>query len=384
MDFDLGIEDESFRREVQEFIAANLLPEDQRGPDFLRTWYDKLSEKRWIGFHWPVEVGGGGGSVIQQFILKEEMSKAEAPELGSDFMGLAWVGPAIIEYGSTAQKEEFLPDLLACRSAWCTGYSEPDSGSDLASISCSAVLEGDEYVINGSKIWTTAAHYARHIFLLVRTDRGEGKRYGGASVLLVPMDSPGIEVRPIPNLVGLHSFNQVFFDEVRVPVERRLGKEGEGWRVVMGALANERSGISESTEKERHLEKLKALARRSNRNGEPALADAGLRRELARYETLISAMRLNGLRALSQQLRGGAASTETTINKLLRGQLEIPMWDLAMGLLGNQAASDGEWQRGSLSFHGTVIGGGSPNIQRNIIGERVLGLPKDRSSGSGR
>ncbi len=294
------------------------------------------------------------------------------------------LGPTLMRFGNVTQRAQHLGAIARGEVQWCQGYSEPNAGSDLASIQTRAALENDEFVINGSKIWTTAAHYARHIFLLVRTDRGEGKRYGGASVLLVPMDSPGIEVRPIPNLVGLHSFNQVFFDEVRVPVERRLGKEGEGWRVVMGALANERSGISESTEKERHLEKLKALARRSNRNGEPALADAGLRRELARYETLISAMRLNGLRALSQQLRGGAASTETTINKLLRGQLEIPMWDLAMGLLGNQAASDGEWQRGSLSFHGTVIGGGSPNIQRNIIGERVLGLPKDRSSGSGR
>ena len=378
MDFDLSTQDAAFRQEVQDFLADNLPPERERGPDFLRKWHDKLAEKRWIGFNWPVEVGGGGGSVIQQFILKEEMSKAEAPELGSDFMGLTWVGPALIEHGSQAQKEQFLPDLLACRSAWCTGYSEPDSGSDLASISCRATRDGEEYVITGSKIWTTAAHYAQHIFLLVRTGSRQDSRHRGASVLLVPMDTPGIEIRPIPNLVGVHSFNQVFFNDVRVPVESRLGKEGEGWRVVMGALANERSGISESTEKERHLERLKELARRATRNGEPALADAGLRRELARYDTLISAMRLNGLRALSQQLRGEGASTETTINKLLRGQLEIPMWDCALGLLGNEAAEAGEWQSGALNFHGTVIGGGSPNIQRNIIGERVLGLPKDR------
>jgi len=378
MDFDLNRDDEAFRREVQEFIAANLPPESERGPDFLRTWHDKLAEKRWIGFHWPAEVGGGGGSVIQQFILKEEMSNAEAPELGSDFMGLAWVGPALIEHGSPAQQEKFLPDLLACRSAWCTGYSEPDSGSDLASISCRARREGSDYVITGSKIWTTAAHYAQYIFLLVRTSTGESSRHTGASVLLVPMDTPGIEIRPIPNLNGVHSFNQVFFNDVRVSVDSRLGAEGEGWRVVMGALANERSGISESTEKERHLERLKDLARNSVRNGRPALEDAGLRRELARYETLISAMRLNGLRALSDQLRGEKASTETTINKLLRGQLEIPMWDCAMGLLGHTASDDGSWQRGALNFHGTVIGGGSPNIQRNIIAERALGLPKDR------
>ncbi len=378
MDFNFTPEEEAFRAEVKAFIAENLPPEDARqDPATLRAWNTKLAERRWIGFAWPREEGGGGGSLIEQFILKEEMSAAGAPALGTDFMGLAWVGPALIRHGNAEQKAQFLPDLLAGTSVWCTGYSEPGSGSDLASLQTRAERDGDDYVINGQKIWTTLAHHAKYIFMLVRTASESESRYGGITCLLVPMDTPGIEVQPIRSLVGTHSFNQVFFENVRVPVSCRLGAEGEGWRVVMGALANERSGISESTGMERHLEKLKALAGRSTKAGRPAIEDPAVRRELGRYDALVAAMRLNGLRYLTKQLGGGPPSTETSVNKLLRGQLEIPMSDLAMSLLGSDAQETGEWQLESLSFHGVVIGGGSPNIQRNIIAERLLGLPKD-------
>jgi alkylation response protein AidB-like acyl-CoA dehydrogenase len=379
MDFNFSEQEESFRAEVQAFIGANNPPGSgwERRPEDIVTWNEKLAEKRWIGFSWPQDEGGGGGSLIEQFILKEEMSKAHAPALGSDFMGLAWVGPALIRHGTPAQKERFLPDLLNGRSRWCTGYSEPDIGSDLAGLQTRAVLEADEYIVNGQKIWTTAAHTAKWIFMMVRTTEESESRYGGITCLLIPMDSPGIEVQPINNLVGYHSFNQVFFNDVRVPKENRLGAEGEGWKVVMGALANERSGISESTGMERQLDDLKELARNSTKNGKPALDDPSVRRELGRYESMISAMRLNGLRNLTQQLQGNPPSTETSVNKFLRGQLEIPMADFSMSLLGSEAQATGRWQMNSLTFHGVVIGGGSPNIQRNIIAERILGLPKD-------
>jgi alkylation response protein AidB-like acyl-CoA dehydrogenase len=378
MDFNFSDEEEAFRAEVKAFIAEhNPPPELRQDPAAMMEWNTKLAERRWIGFAWPREEGGGGGSMIEQFILKEEMSKAKAPPLGTDFMGLAWVGPALIRHGTQAQKERFLPDLLAGRSIWCTGYSEPDIGSDLAGLQTRAVLDGEEYVVDGQKIWTTLAHHARWIFMLVRTTPESESRYGGITCLLIPMDTPGIEVQPIPSLTGQHSFNQVFFDGVRVPVENRLGAEGEGWRVVMGALANERSGISESTGMERHLEALKALVRRSSRAGSPACDDTAVRREIGRYEALVSAMRLNGLRNLTKQLQGQAPGSETSVNKFLRGQLEIPMSDLALSLLGSESQEVGEWQLGSLAFHGVVIGGGTPNIQRNIIAERILGLPKD-------
>ncbi|MCP4038053.1 MAG: hypothetical protein GY944_01695 [bacterium] len=376
MDFHYTPQEEAFRSEVRAFIEEHNPPEQEReDPQALEAWHRALIEKKWIGFAWPRDAGGSGGSVIEQFILKEEMAAARAPALGSDFMGLTWVGPAVINHGSEEQKERFLPDLLQCRSLWCTGYSEPDSGSDLASLKTRAVRDGNEYVVTGQKIWTTSAHKAQWIFMLVRTDGAD--RHGGTTCLLIDMKSPRIEISPIPNLIGVHSFNQVFFNEVRVPVENRLSEEGNGWRVVMGALAHERTSISESTAMEQHLEELKALAKHSLRGGHPALRDPELRRKLARYDCRITAMRLNGMRYLTHQLKGERPGSETSINKWLRGPLEIEMSDTALGLLGSEAVETGKWQRESLDFHGTVIGGGTPNIQRNIIAERILGLPKD-------
>lgn len=376
MDFDFTPEEQAFRTRVQGFLADNLPDSaNEYDPEFLAEWDRKIATEGWLGFSWPRDAGGAGASLIEQFILKEEMSAARAPRLGRDFMGITWVGPAIISHGSEDQKQKFLPEFLSGESLWCTGYSEPGSGSDLASLSTQALRDGDEYVINGQKIWTTLAHEARWMFLMARTD--PSSRYAGISCLLVPMDTPGITVRPIPSLLGGHSFNEVFFDDARVPVENRLGAEGEGWRVVVVALANERSGISEATEMLRHLEDLERLASHSLSDGRPAMKDASVRRRLASFRTRIAAMRLTGMRHLTQQLRGDPPSSETSVNKLLRGHLEFEMDALAMGLLGNEAQSEGNWQSRCLSYHGTVIGGGTPNIQRNIIAERILGLPKD-------
>ena len=379
MDFNFEPEEEAFRAEVRKFIEENkpesFNPYGGRDQAVIEEWNRKLAEKHWIGFSWPKEEGGGGGSLLEQFILKEEMSAAKAPPLGSDFMGLQWVGPALIRHGTDEQKQRFLPDLLNSRSYWCTGYSEPDVGSDLASLTTRAVLDGDHYVVNGSKIWTTAAHVAQNIFLLVRTtteDETRESRYGGITCLLAPMDTPGID-----SLIGQHSFNQTFFNDVKVPLENRLGAEGEGWQVVMGALANERSGISESTGKERELEALKELARTSRKNGRPVLEDPSVRRQIAGFETRISAMRLNGLRYLTKQLNGQHPSSETSVNKAISNSLALAMSDLAMSFLGSEGQLAGAEQLRSLAMHGSVIGGGAPNIQRNIIAERILGLPKD-------
>ncbi len=378
MDFHFSPEEEAFRSEVRAFLDENLPANQPPNLEDMMQWNQALVEKGWIGFNWPKEHGGYDGTLLEQFILKEETSARRAPPLGLDFMGLTWVGPAIIKHGTDEQKKKFLPELLAGKSIWCTGYSEPDIGSDLAGLQCRATRDGDEYVINGSKIWTTLAHRAKYIFMMVRTDPDKSaSKYDGITCLLTPMDLPGIEIRPIPALNGMHSFNQVFFNDVRVPAENRLGEEGQGWMVVVRALANERSGISEATEKLRHLQDLIQLARDSKRGGKPALEDPQVRRQLASFQARISAMRLNGMRFLTKQLTGEPAGTETSVNKLLRGELEHEMWNFAMGLLGSDAQGVGRWQGGSLGYHGTVIGGGTPNIQRNIIGERILGLPKD-------
>jgi alkylation response protein AidB-like acyl-CoA dehydrogenase len=323
---------------------------------------------------------------MQQVILKEEMAKRKAPPLGMCFMGLAWVGPSIIAYGTDEQKRRFIPDILDSKYQWCTGYSEPGAGSDLASLQCRAVRDGDHYVVNGQKIWTSIAMWSKWMILLVRTDPNAAVKHDGITCLLVEMSTPGITVRPIQNMSGGTMFAEVFFDDVRVPVENRLGAEGEGWKVTITALANERSGIAEVEGLKRTLEGVKELARRCVRNGRPALDDAGVRRRIARAETRIEAMRLNGMRFLTKQLKGEPLGSETSINKLHRAELEIELGEIALDLegsagplaAGSSAAPDaGKWQRFALNWPEVVIGGGTPNVQKNIIAERILGLPHD-------
>jgi alkylation response protein AidB-like acyl-CoA dehydrogenase len=383
MDFHFTPEEEAFRAEVRAFLDENLPPgTNTNDPSFIAEWNRKAREKRWIGFSWPKEVGGGGATIMQQVILKEEMSKRKAPSLGTCFMGLAWVGPAIIQYGTEAQKQRFIPDILDGKYQWCTGYSEPSSGSDLASLQCKCVREGDTYVVNGQKIWTSIAMWSKWIILLVRTDPNVTVKHDGITCLLVPMDTPGITVRPIKNMAGGAMFAEVFFDDVRVPVENRLGAEGQGWQVTVSALAHERSSIAEVEGLKRKLEEVKELARRSTKNGRPVLEDAGIRRRIARYEAKIEGMRFNGMRALTKQLKGEPLGAETSINKLLRAELEVAFGEIALEMQGSaghleKEIDGGRWQRFALSWPEVVIGGGTPNIQKNIIAERVLGLPKD-------
>jgi alkylation response protein AidB-like acyl-CoA dehydrogenase len=386
MDFNLTREEQAFRDEVGRFLDEHLLPEDQRDAAFHVEWQRKIREKRWVGFSWPAQYGGGGGSIMEQAILKEEMTKRKAPPLGTCVMGLQWVGPAIIEYGTEAQKKKFLPDILNAKYQWCTGYSEPGAGSDLASLQCRAVRDGDHYVVNGQKTWTSIAMWSKWIILLVRTSTNPDSKHDGITCLLVPMDCEGIEVRPIKNMAGHSIFAEVFFNEVRVPVENRLGEEGQGWKVTVSALAHERSGISELAGLVRRLDEIKELARRCQRNGRPASQDPGVRRRIAQAQTTIEAMRLNGLRYLTKQLKGEPLSSETSVNKLHRAMLEIGLGELALEIEGNasqytagsgESIDNGVWQSFSLSWPEVAIGGGTPNIQRNIIAERLLGLPKD-------
>lgn len=387
MDFKLTPDEEAFRDEVRAFAKENLSPEARKSPGFLANWLKKVREKRWVGFNWPEEYGGGGGGIMEQVILKEEMAKAGAPPLGLCLMGLQWVGPAIIEYGTEEQKKKFLPDILDSKYQWCTGYSEPGFGSDLASLQCKAVRDGDEYVINGQKIWTSIASWSKWIILLTRTDFNTEDKHDGITCLLVEMDSPGIEVRPIKNMAGGSLFSEVFFENVRVPVENLLGEEGKGWAVTVSALAHERSGISEVAGLVSQLEDVVELAKQTTHNGRRASEQPSIRRRLAKADTIIEGMRLNGQRFLTRQLKGEPLSSETSINKLHRAFLAIELGDLALEILGNASQYLGGadtsgvdqnlWPNGVLDWPTVVIGGGTPNIQRNIIAERILGLPKD-------
>jgi alkylation response protein AidB-like acyl-CoA dehydrogenase len=388
MDFELSKDEQAFREEVRSFIQENLPAPAERDGNFMKNWLSKVREKRWVGFSWPEEVGGGGGSIIQQAILKEEMSLKKAPPLGTDMMGLAWVGPGIIQYGTDEQKQRFIPDILDSKVVWCTGYSEPNHGSDLAAIQTKAVLsdDGQHYVVNGQKIWTTLAPWANWIILLTRTQFDVDVKHKGITCLLVDMKSEGPEVRPIENMAGDQHFAEIFFTDMKVPVENRLGNEGEGWMVTVSALANERSSIGEVTAMFDKLDKLRDLVKATTRNGKPAAEDPRVRRRVAEFEAKIAAMKYNGLRYLTKQLKGEPLSSETSVNKLHRASLEIEMDDFAVELNGQaglelaggqDAIGGGRWAKSALNWPNVVIGGGTPNIQRNIIGERILGLPKD-------
>ena len=387
MDFNLTTKEESFRDEVRTFIADNLSPEARKDPGFLGNWLKKIREKRWVGFNWPQQYGGGGGGIMEQVILKEEMSKAGAPPLGLCMMGLQWVGPAIIQYGTEDQKNKFLPDILDSKYQWCTGYSEPGFGSDLASLQCKGVRDGDEYVVNGQKIWTSLAAWSDWIILLTRTDFDTEDKHEGITCLLVEMNSPGVEVRPIKNMAGSSHFAEVFFDNVRVPAQNRLGDEGKGWGVTISALAHERSGISEVAGLVDQLDDLVQLAKRTKRNGRPASEQPSIRHRLAKASVIIEGMRLNGQRFLTKQLKGEPLSSETSINKLHRAFLAIELGDLALEIKGSASQytsgdngpgmEQNRLPSGALDWPNVVIGGGTPNIQRNIIAERILGLPKD-------
>lgn len=387
MDFHLSPQEEEFRDEVRAFLQENLPGEEERkSADFLAQWTTKVREKRWVGFSWPKDVGGGGGSVMEQVILKEEMARQKAPGLGTCFMGLAWVGPSIIQYGNEEQKQKYIPEILDGAYQWCTGYSEPDSGSDLASLKCKCVREGDEYVINGQKIWTSIAMWSKMMILLVRTETAVEAKHDGITCLLVPMDAEGLEVRPIRNMGGGSMFAEIFFTDVRVPVESRLGDEGQGWQVTVSALANERSSIAEVYGLRRKMEELKELARETVRAGKRAVEIPSIRRRLQRADIRIESMRLNGQRFLTKQLRGEPLGSETSINKLHRAALEVEMGELAMEITGSastlmrgsaDAPENGRWADYALGWPEVVIGGGTPNIQKNIIAERILGLPKD-------
>ncbi len=386
MEFDLNDKERAFQAEVRSFVAKNLPPPRERGQDFLSQWLTKVRAKRWVGFSWPREFGGGGGTLVEQLVLKHEMALADAPPLGISHMGLAWVGPAIIAYGTEEQQQRFLPDILDSKTLWCTGYSEPGAGSDLASIKTQAVLEGDHYVVNGQKTWTSLAPWADWIILLVRTSQHAGDRHEGITALLLPLDTPGLTIRAIRNTVGDEHFAEIFLDDVKVPVANRLGEEGKGWNVTISALANERSSIGEVTALEKRLKSIRSLLAGTERGGVATLADPNILRRLGEFEAWIAAMKYNGMRYLTHQLEGRPVSSETSVNKLIRSDLELDMVDFVLEYFGMaalearggvNAVDKGKWTRLGLNFPYVTVGGGTHNIQRNIIAERILGLPKD-------
>ena len=403
MDLSFSSAEEKFRQEVQEFIAQEYSadmrdalkksPTNYLDPDHQRQWQRALHEKGWAAPRWPIDYGGTGWTAAEHYIYETEISTAGAPRPIS--FGARMVGPVIIQFGRPDQKERYLPRILTFDDWWCQGYSEPGSGSDLASLSTRAIRDGDHYIVNGSKIWTTLAQHADMIFCLVRTST-EGKRQEGISFLLIDMNTPGIRVEPILLIDGeqapFHEVNQVFFDDVRVPVENRIGEENKGWTYAKYLLEFERGG-SYGASIRASIAKARQLAEHERSGGRPLIEDPDFRTKIARLEMEVRAVEVSELRILGSLGAGERPGAESSLLKLRGTELGQAVTELTMQAIGYYAhPHESEYlSPGSnaepigLEYSATVtpryfnyrkasIYGGSNEVQRNIIAKLILGL----------
>ncbi|HJQ83825.1 MAG TPA: acyl-CoA dehydrogenase family protein [Candidatus Binatia bacterium] len=383
MDLSYTPDEEAFRARVRTWLTDNV-PAGSAGNrtlDEMRAWQRKLQGAGFLGAAWPKEYGGAGLTEMQQAILNEELARARAPQV-VNAMAIWWVGPAIMRYGTDEQKKRFIPPILTAEEIWATGYSEPSSGSDMAAAKTRAVRDGDVYVVNGQKIWTTLAHIADWFFVLVRTST-DGPKWAGLSLLLMDMRSPGVDIRPIRQIDGGSEFNEVFMNDVRVPVTNLLGKEGQGWEVVSSALVNERTGIAGSVRFDQALDWLSSTVRSQQKDKDPRV-----RQRLAELATKAAIVRYSGLRSLTDSLRGRMNPHLSAAMKLTTTQLTQEFSETAMEVLGPwaglledaRAPFAGRWPRQWLYDRSMTIAGGTSEVQRNIVAQRILGLPRDRGA----
>jgi alkylation response protein AidB-like acyl-CoA dehydrogenase len=399
MDLAMRSEDVAFRDEVRAFLNDNLSDElkaharltpgilsDQ---DLRVEWLRRLNARGWAAPSWPKEFGGAGWNVMQRFIWASECAAAGAPA-GSN-MGLSMVGPTLMGHGTKEQQAYYLPRILNGEDWWCQGYSEPGSGSDLASLQCRAVLDGDDYVINGTKLWTTGAHQSNKMFCLVRTNP-DVKAQEGISFLLIDMKTPGITVRPIITMDGAHEVNEVFLEDVRVPVENRIGEENKGWTYAKFLLGNERSGIAGVARSKKAIERLKKIATAELVDGQPLMKTDEFSRKVAELEIDLSALEVTELRTLAAESKGKGPGPEASILKIKGTEIQQRITELAVEavgnygfvetptgkMVGNDFIAGPDYSNGAaqnyFNVRKTSIYGGSNEIQHNIIAKMVLGL----------
>jgi len=404
LELELSQEDQAFRDEVRAFIDEAFTPDlrkaaqQQAGifahPSVGQEWQRRLYRRGWGAPTWPKQWGGAEFTPIQRYIFSIECASAGTPVFGA--MGLQMCGPVLMKYGTAEQQQRFLPRIPSVQDYWCQGFSEPGAGSDLPALRCAAVRDGEHYLVNGSKIWTTHAQYANWIFMLVRTSK-EGKRQAGITFLLSPMDAPGITVRPIRSMSGEHEVNEVFFDQVRVPLSFRVGEENQGWEIAKYLLMNERGGGSAAAALKSALFRTRAvIALEKNDEGASLLADAYFKDKLAMLEIEIAAVEAMERRNVSQAaLPAGAAMANASMQKLKVSAMLQKIAELAVDAIGPAAMIDfrdmlygPEYATGAprdldhratvvarhLNLRATTIFGGSSEIQKGIIASAALGL----------
>ncbi|MFC9249091.1 acyl-CoA dehydrogenase [Streptomyces sp. NPDC057136] len=383
-DLSYSEEEDEFRARLREWLAGALpglppkpSPDDWPGRRaYDTTWQRMLYDAGYAGLHWPVDAGGQGATPTRQLIFLEETEKAGAPYVGANFVGLLHAGPTVAAEGTAEQRARWLPPVLKGEEIWCQGFSEPEAGSDLAALRTRAVRDGDHYVVSGQKIWTSHAEVADWCELLVRTDP-EAPKHRGISWLAMPMDAPGVTVRPLRTLAGSTEFAEMFLDEVRVPVANRVGEENDGWRVTMVTLSFERGTafVGEVVACRRTLAALAAEARATGRWN-----DAVLRRRLGRLNAEFRALwRLTQWNVSEAQRSGGVPGAGGSVFKLRYSQARQELYEAAAEVLGADACDlDREWVLDRLSSLSYTIAAGTSQIQRNIVAERILGLPKGR------
>jgi alkylation response protein AidB-like acyl-CoA dehydrogenase len=387
MDFTFSQEDEAFRAEVQQWLAEHLVGEFRElgtggartddGMELRKAWERELSSGGWVGLGWPKAYGGRELSLTQELIFNEEYARAGAP-VRLSFFGEGLLGPTVMAFGTEEQKQRFLPPILKSEEFWCQGFSEPDAGSDLANVKTTAVLDGDEWVINGQKVWTSLGHIADWIFVVCRTNPEAEKKHQGISFLLCPVDQPGIEMRPIKQLTGESEFNEVFFTDARTSADLVVGEVDDGWKVVMGTLGFERGTafLGEQLAWAAEFRSLLDYAREHGKADDPIV-----RQRLADSYIGLELVRLTGVRTISALLQGRNPGPEAAISKLQWSEWHQRLGELEVDIVGPDALVEGDgrvadYQHTFLFSRAETIYSGSNEIQRNIIGERVLGLPR--------
>jgi alkylation response protein AidB-like acyl-CoA dehydrogenase len=395
MDFRFSPEEEAFRAEVRGWLKQNL-PQDWTGDRFTRSSSDReegmnvykefagrLASKGWVAPHWPKEYGGLGFSTIEQLVFNEEMADANAP-IGYSSIGVGWAGPTIIVYGTEEQKKKFLPAITSGEVMWCQGFSEPNAGSDLANIQTRAVRDGDDYVVNGQKIWTSGAHYADWMILIARTDP-EAPKHKGISYFLVDMKTPGLTTSPLIDMMDNHAFNEVFFENVRVPRANLLGEENRGWYISTTTLDFERSSIGGAVEARKMVEDLADYCKTTRYNGHRLIDETRVRTRLADAAIEAELGRLLSYRVATLQNRGSVPNYEASIAKLFNTDQKLRMARAGLEIMGlygqlehkdERAPLKGRFERQYLWQTGLAVGGGTTEIQKNIIAMRGLGLPR--------